>query len=207
MDIQTCLQVLELEAPLTPARIHRAYRRMVKRWHPDQFALEPSIRAIAEERLKSINAAYAKLKAEHDTVQTNAIDRAENVHGPFNWRFSTRLKSTLRSGSDKRRTDPNKWQSSQSIRKEQAHTGHAGAANRQKPAPARSVSQFEQILREKSPVNENAPNPRSHGANQPHRWRPARCRRGALRVDGFMPASPWQPIRPVSKISPIEGSD
>lgn len=207
MDIQTCLQVLELEAPLTPVRIRRAYRRMVKRWHPDQFALEPSMLTLAEERLKSINAAYAKLKAAYDKVQAKVPGRTENIQRPFNWHFSTRLRSTLRADSGKRRTDPNKRQASRSIRKDQVYSGHASAANRQKPAPARPESQFERILREKSPDDAALFNPRNSGANQPYRWRPARCRRGALRVNGFLPASPWQPIRPVSKISPIEGSD
>lgn len=208
MDIQTCLQVLELEAPITPARIHRAYRRMVKRWHPDQFAAhEPSVRVLAEEHLKTINEAYAILKAKGRTVQTAAAGSADNMRAPFYWRFSDRLKSTLRAASGKRRKDTKERQSSQSPRKDHMHSGHAGTAKGQKPAPACPISQFERILREKGHMEAAVPNPRSSGASHACRWRPARSRSGALRVDGFTPASPWQPIHPVSKIGPIEGSD
>lgn len=42
--------------------LRRAYLRLVKRWHPDQFAAESRSHFIAQEKLKEINEAYTLLK-------------------------------------------------------------------------------------------------------------------------------------------------
>ena len=52
---------IDLQAP--PDQVHRAYRKAVKRWHPDQFAQAPLQRSAAESQLKTINLAYAQIKA------------------------------------------------------------------------------------------------------------------------------------------------
>ncbi|HYW18411.1 MAG TPA: DnaJ domain-containing protein, partial [Nodularia sp. (in: cyanobacteria)] len=45
------------------AQVKRAYRQLVKIWHPDRF-LEQKQKQEAEEKIKSINSAYNKLKSE-----------------------------------------------------------------------------------------------------------------------------------------------
>ena len=50
--------VLEIAPDAGPAEIRRAYRRLVRRWHPDRFANDPQGRAEATERLRVINRAY-----------------------------------------------------------------------------------------------------------------------------------------------------
>ncbi|MEH2381030.1 MAG: DnaJ domain-containing protein [Nostoc sp.] len=63
LDINYAYEILGLEPGASPAQVKRAYRKLVKIWHPDRF-LEPKQKQEAEEKIKSINAAYNKLKSE-----------------------------------------------------------------------------------------------------------------------------------------------
>ncbi|MHC5726503.1 MAG: J domain-containing protein, partial [Nostoc sp.] len=62
-DINYAYEILGLEPGASPAQVKRAYRKLVKIWHPDRF-LEPKQKQEAEEKIKSINVAYNKLKSE-----------------------------------------------------------------------------------------------------------------------------------------------
>jgi hypothetical protein len=50
--------VLGVDPDASRDEVHRAYRRLVREWHPDRFADDPRLRRLAEERLKEVNAAY-----------------------------------------------------------------------------------------------------------------------------------------------------
>jgi curved DNA-binding protein CbpA len=63
MDIQSCLQVLELPSGASPEQIRRAYKDLAAVWHPDRFAGNPRLRRRAEAKLKEINRAYEALEA------------------------------------------------------------------------------------------------------------------------------------------------
>ncbi|MDF5734863.1 MAG: DnaJ domain-containing protein [Nostoc sp.] len=63
LDINHAYEVLGLEPRASPAQVKRAYRKLVKIWHPDRF-LDQEQKQEAEEKIKSINAAYNKLKSE-----------------------------------------------------------------------------------------------------------------------------------------------
>ncbi|MEH1933654.1 MAG: DnaJ domain-containing protein [Nostoc sp.] len=63
LDINYAYEILGLEPGASPAQVKRAYRKLVKIWHPDRF-LEPKQKQEAEEKIKSINVAYNKLKSE-----------------------------------------------------------------------------------------------------------------------------------------------
>lgn len=57
-SVQEALEVLGLTLPLTGAQLKKAYKEMVKKYHPDaNHQLEN-----AEEKIKAINAAYALLR-------------------------------------------------------------------------------------------------------------------------------------------------
>src|SRR5579872_3067897 len=45
----------------SPEEIHSAYLDLVKVWHPDRFANDPSLQRKAQEKLKEINEAYRTL--------------------------------------------------------------------------------------------------------------------------------------------------
>ena len=63
MDIQTCLQLLELPQDASPEQVRRAYKDLVAIWHPDRFATNPRLRQRAEAKVKEINRAYETLEA------------------------------------------------------------------------------------------------------------------------------------------------
>lgn len=62
-DLNHAYEILGLETGASQAQVKRAYRQLVKIWHPDRF-LEQKQKQEAEEKIKSINAAYNKLKSE-----------------------------------------------------------------------------------------------------------------------------------------------
>lgn len=63
LDINHAYEILGLEPGASQAQVKRAYRQLVKIWHPDRF-LEENQKQEAEEKIKSINSAYNKLKSE-----------------------------------------------------------------------------------------------------------------------------------------------
>ncbi len=77
-------KVLGIQPDATPQDVKKAYRELVKRWHPDQFQLKPtSERILAEERLKEITAAYRRIagtwKSEEKVQRRQAREeKAEN---------------------------------------------------------------------------------------------------------------------------------
>ncbi|PHJ66146.1 molecular chaperone DnaJ [Nostoc linckia z18] len=62
-DINHAYEILQLEPGASPAQLKRAYRKLVKVWHPDRF-FDETEKQKAEEKIKKINAAYNKLKSE-----------------------------------------------------------------------------------------------------------------------------------------------
>ncbi|WP_138499305.1 J domain-containing protein [Nostoc sp. PA-18-2419] len=65
-DINHAYEILGLEPGASPAQLKRAYRKLVKIWHPDRF-IEQKQKQEAEEKIKKINAAYNQLKSEYSS--------------------------------------------------------------------------------------------------------------------------------------------
>ncbi len=58
-DKKSPYDVLEIEPDATEADIHRAYRTLANKYHPDKTAhLGPEFQALAEEKFKEIQQAY-----------------------------------------------------------------------------------------------------------------------------------------------------
>jgi hypothetical protein len=68
--IQQAYNSLDLSPDATPQVARRAYRQLVRVWHPDRFSDDPWLQARAEEKLKEINEAYA-------VVQEDLASRAQ----------------------------------------------------------------------------------------------------------------------------------
>jgi DnaJ like chaperone protein len=63
--LEDAYAALGVAADATPAEIKRAYRKLISQNHPDKLAargLPESMRAVAEERSREINAAYDLVK-------------------------------------------------------------------------------------------------------------------------------------------------
>jgi hypothetical protein len=62
-DLSQSLRILELEGPVPEDELKRAYRDLVKVWHPDRFEHDEKLRQLAEKKLREINGAYEILLA------------------------------------------------------------------------------------------------------------------------------------------------
>ncbi len=63
MDLTTSFNILGIAPGTDEAQAKSAYKAQVRRWHPDQFPEGSPTKAGAEEQLKQINIAYARVKA------------------------------------------------------------------------------------------------------------------------------------------------
>ena len=202
MNIKTHLHMLELESLRDADEVHRAYRRQVKRWHPDQFTAQPEKHAYAEERLKRINEAYRLLKAQLEKrprsdgteKESSVTTGAETVDGKRHGDKTTAtfsLRQWLKS-----------WchNVSPPHSKADIRTGGTG----QPPPNDKSKQSFEQILRQTSSRRSSkGATPGSRRAFPPGRITPRRSK--GLRINGFTPASPVAPVKPVARVRRIEG--
>lgn len=62
MDLKTAYAILELEPGSPPPELKRAYRTLVRAWHPDHHHDRPQLRRHCEERMRRINEAYDYLQ-------------------------------------------------------------------------------------------------------------------------------------------------
>jgi hypothetical protein len=62
-DIDGYYAALELKSGSSLEEVKRAYRDMVKVWHPDRFSHDPRLQKRAQEKLKEINLAYQRLES------------------------------------------------------------------------------------------------------------------------------------------------
>jgi hypothetical protein len=63
MNLTTSFNTLGISPETDAVQAKRAYKAQVRRWHPDQFPEGSATKAGAEEQLKQINIAYARIKA------------------------------------------------------------------------------------------------------------------------------------------------
>ncbi len=61
-DLRECYRMLEVDPGASPELVKRAYRDLVKVWHPDRFTDDPGLQSRAQEKLKQINLAYGKAR-------------------------------------------------------------------------------------------------------------------------------------------------
>ncbi len=72
-DLRECYRILEVEPGATLDEVKRAYRELVKVWHPDRFTHDLNLQRKAQEKLKQINHAYERICAvEPKGVPTSA---------------------------------------------------------------------------------------------------------------------------------------
>jgi len=206
MDIETALRLLELERPLALVQVHRAYRRMVKRWHPDQFAHQPAIHALAEERLKSINLAYTMVK-DHINDQTITGIRPGDFQGSSRPTSTFAPKPMAQATPYRPQQVGKRSASTTSSRRDRAVPDSAPSGGRPRSTLKKPASSFERILREAGQTKKSSPNCRYSGARPRFGLHPGRGSKKGCRVEGSAPISPLQPIRPISGIRPIGESE
>lgn len=61
MNIQRCIEVLELRPGAGLEEVKQAYKDLASVWHPDRFSGNARLRQKAEEKMKELNQAYEML--------------------------------------------------------------------------------------------------------------------------------------------------
>ena len=82
MGIAESYKTLELEPGASLTDIRKAYKDMVRVWHPDRFTGNPRLRAKATEKLKEINIAYGEIRKFLKNSPVPTIEgKEENFNG------------------------------------------------------------------------------------------------------------------------------
>jgi tetratricopeptide (TPR) repeat protein len=81
LDINHAYEILGLTPGASQVQVKRAYRQLVKTWHPDRF-VDQKQKQEAESKIKKINAAYNQLKSEH--LSPSEPPSTENQSSPSN---------------------------------------------------------------------------------------------------------------------------
>ena len=62
-SISEYYKILGVDSSVTAEELKKAYRDLVKEWHPDRLLHNPSLHKTAQQRLQEINEAYDQLQA------------------------------------------------------------------------------------------------------------------------------------------------
>jgi len=204
VKVQSALQQLGLQKVDHPDELHAAYRRMVKRWHPDQFAEQPEIRSMAEERLKQINIAY--------TALNQYIKKKGITNCCFNKKRSTEKKCHRAPTGDTvgEQVRLRDWFRDAIVRKTHKSWRSKVTAEpqkRTKKSPEAERSGFERIFKKTCTAPKRVLNNSPRITRRVMPVNDYRRRSNSSRVGGLRPVSPIRPIRPVSGIDSINDSE
>ena len=78
-SVNECRKILGVDSTATPEELKRAYRDLVREWHPDRFLHNPRLQSNAQEKLREINEAYSQLQAvilDQKTPRKNLSDKS-----------------------------------------------------------------------------------------------------------------------------------
>lgn len=206
MDLRTCFNMLGIDPQADPAEAKRAYKAMVRRWHPDQFPEGSPAHLQAEERLKQINIAYARVK-DHLRLTRPAFSPETNPGqrpaGPDP--ESPRRRNESGQGKPKPSWVDHLFDRLNAFATPRTTKEHAPEA--QMPPRRERRSSFQQVLGEmagealaanrKAPLPKPAPSARAtHGSRRPGR-------RSGQSVDAIGGTDRIAPVRPVGRVRGI----
>jgi len=153
MREKTCFDILSVHEGVSLEEAKQAYKHLVKRWHPDQYANDLEKQRVAQEKLKEINVAYRELrgilkKATGSTVlftepKTENPGTPERCNGNLKKQtFLQRMASFFQT-----RPDDNAKSDDEFMR---GHPGSSSGARRNAkdvPGTGRQKTEFNQILK------------------------------------------------------------
>jgi preprotein translocase subunit Sec63 len=79
MNLQRCLKILELETTGSLQEAKRAYKDLVRVWHPDRFQKNPRLKQKADKKLREINLAYNFLRSHIESNQDRALSTPQGI--------------------------------------------------------------------------------------------------------------------------------
>ncbi|MCB2146126.1 MAG: J domain-containing protein [Deltaproteobacteria bacterium] len=200
MNLTTSFDTLGIGPDTDEAQAKRAYKAQVRRWHPDQFPEGSATKAGAEEQLKQINIAYARVKAHLATHRPDPTVTAPPPpkQGTADRPVPTDEKSKKRSWVDHLFDTLNAFAGNRAAEPSSPPTNETDA-NRRKS--------FEQVLDEMAgggipPKKTRQPgNPAAAHRRAASGYRPHRRSGGAVGTVGI-PESPG-PVKPVGRVRGI----
>ncbi len=77
MNLPQCLKILELETTDSLQEARRAYKDLVRVWHPDRFQKNPRLKEKADKKLREINLAYNYLRSHIETNQAGTLTASQ----------------------------------------------------------------------------------------------------------------------------------
>lgn len=91
MDLNSCLDILEIPRNSSPATFEQAkaaYRLIVQVWHPDKYSHNQKLHEMATEKLKLINAAWDVVEKHFNSGNDMAVKRVTEEE--LEWRLHIR---------------------------------------------------------------------------------------------------------------------
>ena len=98
-----CYSILNIENTQDLELIRKAYKSQIQRWHPDRFPENSSDKIIAEEKIKSLNAAYKILSDFYKKNGALPTNTESNVIEKHPRRKSWKTNSNINSQNEKKR--------------------------------------------------------------------------------------------------------
>jgi hypothetical protein len=83
MNTKTCFDILGIQRHASLDEAKQSYKRLVKRWHPDQYGKDPQKQRYAHEKLTEINVAYRDVVAILKTVPPDVAIEPEEEPPTF----------------------------------------------------------------------------------------------------------------------------
>ena len=198
MDLKASLDILGLDPQADDVQAKRAYKAQVRRWHPDQFPEGSATHVKAEEQLKRINIAYARVKAHL------AFHRPVSPASPA----QPQRDSAEGSGKSEKKAEKRSWVAH--LFDTLNHMAASLGAESPTPTAAQKATNrhksFEQVLGEMAGGRISPRTKAGAGRPAPCRRHPAgygyrRSGRGVGAVDTLERPGPIRPVGPVRRIN------
>jgi hypothetical protein len=78
MNLQQCFKILELEPTDSLQAATRAYKDLVRVWHPDRFQKNPRLKEKADKKLREINLAYNYLRSHFESNRAGTLTKFQD---------------------------------------------------------------------------------------------------------------------------------
>lgn len=201
MDIRTCFTLLDLDPNATIEEAKLAYKAQVRRWHPDQFPAGSVTQMGAQEQLKRINIAYARIKA-HIPSRPHRPTAPQKQSAS---RSRSRAHKSQAQRAPSRKTKKHGWLDTlfDMLNTFSDHHATSSTPSRQKKTTAKKQKRFDQVLGEMTgdTISKDTRSSRKSFVRSPMPNRHRKNRGSTIgSVEGIK--SP-DPIRPIGRIRGI----